>query len=56
MFSSQSLIQIGGRVDTNALARARNGGPMPDILLPFVGQMSGFFFNDVRVFKLALEG
>lgn len=30
--------------------------PMPLVTNPFVGKMAGFFFNDVRVFNLAVMG
>jgi len=53
VFSSQSLIQIGGLVDSKALARFKKGGPTPNITRAFVGQMQGFYFNDVRVFNIA---
>lgn len=57
VFSSQSLIQIGGFVSKDDIDGFKSGNnPTPVIRRAFRGQMAGFFFNDVRVFELAIEG
>nr|CAB3264446.1 neurexin-3-like [Phallusia mammillata] len=56
VFNSQSTIQIGGLLSESAMSTLQQptrNRRSPDITQPFVGQMMGLFFNDVRVFDLA---
>ena len=51
------MIQIGGLISRKAIADFKSKRNLyPVIKRPFKGQMAGFFFNDVRVFELAVAG
>ena len=59
VFSSQSMVVVGGSIDGQILTLANSdqtkSEALQNISSSFRGKMNGFFFNDVKVFDLAAE-